>query len=310
MKRIYALLIALFAASGAMGQPDQVWRKSAPSDSEWVNVGNAGFSEGEAYETSLAFSPSGEPYVAYMDVANSEKATVMKFDGTSWINVGNAGFSAGYAEFTSLAFSPSGEPYVAYWDGANSEKATVMKFDGISWINVGNAGFSEGEAFETSLAFSPSGEPYVAYRDEGNSNKATVMKFDGTSWINVGNAGFSAGPALGTSLAFSPSGEPYVAYEDGNSDKATVMYYNAPVGINEPKPSQLSLYPNPASTQITIETTAKGSINIHNTSGQAILQQQITAPTTTIDVSGWKSGVYLVKVVGEKGVSVGKFIKQ
>jgi len=31
---------------------------------------------------------------------------------------------------------------------------------------------------------------------------------------------------------------------------------------------------------------------------------------TTIDISGLKSGVYVVKVVGEKGVQVGKFIRQ
>ena len=37
----------------------------------WVNVGNVGFSAGEADYTSLAFSPSGQPYVAYEDYANS-----------------------------------------------------------------------------------------------------------------------------------------------------------------------------------------------------------------------------------------------
>ena len=43
---------------------------------------------------------------------------------------------------------------------------------------------------------------------------------------------------------------------------------------------------------------------------QQLLQQEITAPATTIDVSRFTSGVYVVKVVGEKGVQVGKFIKQ
>ena len=65
--------------------------------------------------TSLAFSPSGQPYVAYEDYGKFiMKATVMKFDGTNWVNVGNAGFSAGEADYISLAFSPSGQPYVAY----------------------------------------------------------------------------------------------------------------------------------------------------------------------------------------------------
>ena len=36
----------------------------------WVNVGTAGFSAGGADYPSLAFSPSGEPYVAYKDDGN------------------------------------------------------------------------------------------------------------------------------------------------------------------------------------------------------------------------------------------------
>ena len=113
----------------------------------WVNVGLAGFSSGGAAGTSLAFSPSGEPYVAYKDEGNSGNASVMKFDGSNWTHVGNAGFSAGSGgDYISLAFSPSGQPYVAFTDSANYYKANAMKFDGNNWVNVGNAGFSKGSA--------------------------------------------------------------------------------------------------------------------------------------------------------------------
>ena len=214
----------------------QSWYKSSPLDYAWKNVGNAGFSADTVNLTSLAFSPSGEPTVAYMDYGNSKKATVMKFDGSSWVNIGNAGFSAGRPYYISLAFSPSdGQPYVAYSDYANSYKATVMKFNGTNWVNVGNAGFSAGETDWTSLAFNPSdGQPYVAYQDWVHSYKATVMKFNGTNWMNVGNAGFSAGRPWYICLAFSPTdGKPYVAYEDwGNSDKATVMKFNGTNWVN------------------------------------------------------------------------------
>jgi hypothetical protein len=46
----------------------------------WVNVGNAGFSAGRVEYTNLAFSSTGVPYVAYQDLANGSKATVMKYD--------------------------------------------------------------------------------------------------------------------------------------------------------------------------------------------------------------------------------------
>lgn len=44
----------------------------------WQVVGLAGFSPG-ATEPSLAIDSFGTPYVAYSDLANSQKATVMVF---------------------------------------------------------------------------------------------------------------------------------------------------------------------------------------------------------------------------------------
>jgi Secretion system C-terminal sorting domain len=101
----------------------------------WVNVGNAGFSPDTAKSTSLAINSSGEPYVVYEDYGNSEKATVMKFDGTNWVNVGNEGFSEGPALYTYLALSQFGQPYVAYSDSVHLYKATVMYYDGPTGID-------------------------------------------------------------------------------------------------------------------------------------------------------------------------------
>ncbi|MBA6340589.1 tandem-95 repeat protein [Colwellia sp. MB02u-10] len=93
----------------------------------WETVGAVGFSADNASYTSLALDSSGTPYVAYIDTASSDKATLMKFDGSDWVTVGAAGFSAGVASYTSLALDSSGTPYVAYQDEGNSNKATVMK---------------------------------------------------------------------------------------------------------------------------------------------------------------------------------------
>jgi hypothetical protein len=211
--------------------------KDSPLEYAWKYVGNAGFSAGEAVGESLAFSPSGQPYVAYTDWENFGRATVMKFDGTNWVNVGNAGFSQERAIYTSLAFSPNDSlPYVAYQDiGPSSDfgYATVMKFDGANWVNVGNPGFSEGLIGYTNLAFSPSGQLYMAFIDFMNNIGTTVMKFDGTNWVNVGNAGFSSYAADYISLAFNTDGQPYVAYMDSwNANKATAMTFDGTHWVN------------------------------------------------------------------------------
>ena len=192
--------------------------------SPWETVGNAGFSSGTVLFTSLALY-NGTPYVAYQD-ANSGKATVMKYDGSSWAVVGNSGFSAGRAPSISLAMAPDGTPYVSYVDVANGNKATVMKYNGSSWGAVGSAGFSSGTTNLTSMAIAADGTPYIAFQE--TNNKATVMKYDGStnSWLTVGNAGFSVGTTAYNSLALY-NGMPYVAYQDGaNGGKATVMKYD------------------------------------------------------------------------------------
>jgi len=46
---------------------------------DWQPVGSAAFSAGEAYCSSLAVN-NGDVYVAYRDVANGNKVTVMKYE--------------------------------------------------------------------------------------------------------------------------------------------------------------------------------------------------------------------------------------
>jgi len=285
----------------------------------WMSVGYTGFSVGIiGYYISFAFNPlDGEPYVAFSDWANSQKATVMKFDGTNWVNLGNPGFSAGESNYTSLAFHPlDGEAYVAYSDWENSQKATVMKFDGTNWVDQGNAGFSIGKAYYLSLAFSPSdGESYVAYTDSINSFKATVMKFDGNNWVNMGNAGFTQGIASFPSLAFSPSGQPYVAFMDiQNGETATVMKYDSDfTGINEQQESRLILYPNPTSKKITIDLMKfPGSLNyieINDIKGIRMFETQTSDRKTVVDVENYPAGIYIVKVNTKSSNWIEQFCK-
>jgi len=83
------------------------------------------------------------------------------------------------------------------------------------------------------------------------------------------------------------------------------------IGINEnDKIIDFTIYPNPTSSTITIETPTNGLVLVLNPNGQQILQHKGTEPTVTIDVSRLKSGIYIVKVIGDKGVQVGKFIKK
>jgi hypothetical protein len=47
-----------------------------------------------------------------------------------------------------------------------------------------------------------------------------------------------------------------------------------------------------------------------NLNGQELLQRTIIPPNITIDVSTLPGGIYVIKVIGEKKVQVGEFVKQ
>ena len=61
----------------------------------WQLVGTAGISAGFSYSTDLALDATGTPFVAYRDEANGNKATVMKYNGSSWGEVGAGATSGG-----------------------------------------------------------------------------------------------------------------------------------------------------------------------------------------------------------------------
>jgi hypothetical protein len=195
----------------------------------WIPVGSAGFSSGEARYLSLALgsNPNFTSYVAYQDLANDNKLTVMSFEASSnsWIPVGSIGFSDGAATYVSLCIS--GSPYVAYRDAGNNNKATVMRWLNNSWIPVGSTGFSSGEVMYTCLC-AISGSTYAAYQDGGNGARTTVVRDMAEGWVPQGNLGFSSGQANYLSMDLNSTNLPYIAYQDvANSSKATVMKYSS-----------------------------------------------------------------------------------
>jgi len=75
--------------------------------------------------------------------------------------------------------------------------------------------------------------------------------------------------------------------------------------------SNLTIYPNPAQNQLTIETelNAKQKFDIVNIMGQIVYTSTIEK-TTTIDLSQFSNGVYMIKIESEKLNIIQKFVKQ
>lgn len=231
----------------------------------WVYVEHEGISAGQIDYPDIVVDGNGTPYIAYEDLANDQKVTVMKYYNHSWAAVGSPGISAGWSEDISIAIDGNGVPYVAYKDYANNGGATVMKFNGSSWSVVGNVNFAG--AIDIDIAIAGDGTPYtVSETNQGvvvnkfnGSNWVTlgdtvsdggggisiaiynnqpyvtysegyntsVKKYDGTNWTLVGSRGFAAGQTTRNSLVIDGNGTPYVSFKDqANAYKATVEKFN------------------------------------------------------------------------------------
>jgi hypothetical protein len=80
-----------------------------------------------------------------------------------------------------------------------------------------------------------------------------------------------------------------------------------------PKTLTMSVYPNPASTQLSVSWAggAAARIVVRNAQGAIVLEQQILTDNATINIHNLANGIYTVQVIDKKGrTGSSKFIKQ
>jgi hypothetical protein len=80
-----------------------------------------------------------------------------------------------------------------------------------------------------------------------------------------------------------------------------------------PKTLTMSVYPNPASTQLSVSWAggAAARIVVRNAQGAIVLEQQILTDNATINIHNLANGIYTVQIIDKKGrTGSSKFIKQ
>ena len=89
----------------------------------------------------------------------------------------------------------------------------------------------------------------------------------------------------------------------------TDYIYVGEAGINNLGNAAISIFPNPVKDFMTIQGNANiNEITLFNTSGQAVISQQVNAKLVTISISGLPSGIYCVKVIQDNGTVNKKII--
>jgi len=83
------------------------------------------------------------------------------------------------------------------------------------------------------------------------------------------------------------------------------------ISVAEHESTKISLYPNPANCEITIDCGVKGArLSIFSTQGQLIYSELCTENIHNIDVSQWARGMYYAEIISEGSKETLKFVLQ
>jgi len=127
----------------------------------------------------------------------------------------------------------------------------------------------------------------------------------GWDFIDAGSADISAYSSASTYIAFI-----FTSTTDGS---ATWELDNLKVlgvlntGVNSNNIQKLSIYPNPASGSINVNSNESGVIKIMSISGKLMIDSKIITGKNSIDIETLSSGLYIVETISNSGIkSIGK----
>lgn len=229
------------------------------------------------------------------------------------------------------SFSPN---RVSYTGGtsATSQHPSVV-FNDTGWYSVnlratnvfGNATLQKSQYIRVVNQLLPAPSPGFT-ADNLFPTPSTVVTFTDTSlyapttWLwtfdpNTVNFVGSSATSQNPKVVFSTTGFYSVTLEAGNtygtqSITRSNLIRVIGTGTEEQFLHELSLYPNPASSEVNIvrQTSEPAQLILNDPSGKTVLVQQVTGNHTTVSLQGIKPGIYLVQLTGETTRVVRKLI--
>ena len=129
--------------------------------------------------------------------------------------------------------------------------------------------------------------------------------------IDVPLTSFAGQPALDALNQFlisngGPSAGPIVAYVDN-----IYLYKGTPLSTASFETSSIKIYPNPATTSLTIQANSTiDNVSVYTLLGQEVLNKNPKANDTTLDISNLQKGAYIVKTTSEGKTETTKVLKK
>ena len=231
----------------------------------------------------------------------------LKNDGTVWAAGNNSN-----AQFGNGSYSSTTTPIqVSTLSGITSVKAgyyhsIYLKNDGTAWGSGANA-YGQIGSGSTSLGYNPlqvEGLTGVTGIAAGRSH-SLFLKNDGSIWAT----GYNAEGELGDHTVVTRT-SPVLVLAAGDCQTVGILEAVKPF-------SSLSIYPNPATNRIVIDTKVQShnaTFKIYNAIGQELVQASANVYSgnqeTSVDVSSLSPGVYFILLFDGENQSRAKFVKE
>ena len=306
--------------------------------SQWVQMGSDidGEASGDHFGRSVSISSDGTILAigAFLNDGNgmnSGHVRVFKYSDTNWVQIGSDidGESEGDQSGQSVSISSDGTivaigAYRNSDNGFNSGQVRVYKQINNEWNQLGNdieGEFQEDES-GCSVSLSSDGTKLVigAYLNDGtngyNSGHARVFKYIDTTWVQLGHDidGEVAFDFSGYSVSMSSDGNKVAMgaiYNDENGyESGQVRIFdveNEVLSIPNYFLDKIRLFPNPASNLLKLNISNTIELNymrLYNSLGMEVRSSN----NSEMDISGLKSGVYIVEIMTNKGKKIDKIM--
>lgn len=271
----------------------------------WVTLGTAGFSYGAASALDIT-TREDSVYVAYRDSVYKH-VVVARYDGTSWGAL-DVVASADTSNFPNIITS-NGEVYLSYYSGGLFVRrlagGTVVPFSGCppvdqltvsgitdSSAQINWAGANIATGYQYALNTSNSLPGSLTSTTSGSTSLSGLLP--NTTYYFFVRSVCGADTSAWDTVSFTTpviNSVPYLPQTRGN----------------------WLIYPNPAKDQVTIRSVAPSAdaiLLLCDAQGRTVRSMTMTGATTTVDLQGLPSGIYLLRCTSEADTGTYRILKQ
>jgi hypothetical protein len=168
------------------------------------------------------------------------------------------------------------------------------------WYNF----VAAGDGTANAMIVTPGGASSVTFYTAPNENATE------TDLTLVQQQSNQCGPGTSASI-FTLAGQAYYVFVLNSGAVTDIVIDGTNLGVSDNAISGFSYYPNPSNGVLNLQSVDNiEHVSLYNLLGQRVLDNQVNATESKLDVSGLSTGTYLMKVTVNGQIGTYKVLKQ